>query len=128
MGTLEIVLLTAAVVVIDLIILKEYLRLEEELVRTKQLNEPSPAELGSMAQEIVAPLPEQLGEASIVFQEPEAKAKTDVERQNEALKAKEAVVEESKRQMHIKELDALGAKIDDILESIRSIKHGVVQA
>ncbi len=118
MGSFEAILLTIGIVIVDLVILKEYLRLEEELNRVKQITPLSETEMQSMAQEVVAPL-SQPTESTVLFSE---EAKRNVERENEALKAKNDVLLAAKTEFHVKQLDALAAKINEVLQGVKQVK------
>ena len=119
MGSFEVVLLIIGIVIIDLLILKEYLRLEEELNRVKQITPLSETEMQSMAQEVVAPLSQNVEETTALAEE----AKRNVERENEALKAKNNVLLAAKTEFHIKQLDTLGVKINEVLQGIKQVKQ-----
>ncbi len=118
MGSFEAILLTIGIVIVDLLILKEYLRLEEELNRVKQITPLSETEMQSMAQEVVAPL-SQPTESAVVFSE---EAKRSVERENEALKTKNDVLLAAKTEFHVKQLDALATKINEVLQGVKQVK------
>ncbi len=118
MGSFEAILLTIGIVIVDLLILKEYLRLEEELNRVKQITPLSETEMQSMAQEVVAPL-SQPTESAVVFSE---EAKRNVERENEALKTKNEVLLAAKTEFHVKQLDALATKINEVLQGVKQVK------
>ncbi len=121
MGLLETGLLTAAVVVIDILIFKEYLRLEEELSRVKQITPISETEMQSMAQEVVAPLPAYKMSETTVFSS-ESELKSDVEKQNDQLKEENQQLTDAKKEMHNEKLDAIGATIDNILKTIKGAR------
>jgi len=119
MGTLETVLLTGGIIVVDLLILNEYLKLEEQL---RKLREGAPQEtLATIAQEVVAPLPETPQPAQVL------EGKSDTERENEQLKASNQALLESKKQLYTKQLDDIGEKIEIIATDVSSAKEKAVQ-
>lgn len=125
MGSFETILLTIAIIAIDIIILKEYLRLEEELVRTKALKPPTEEALQTMAQEVVAQLPEESneGENAVVFRETETTTTTTSKQANQ-----DQALTDYKKQTHTNSLDAIGLQIDKILKSLKNTRKKVVAA
>lgn len=122
MGTFETVLLTGGIIVIDLLILNEYLKLEEELRKVKQ---GSSAQLETIAQEVIEPLPQ----PELVVPAPVSvvEGKTDAERENEKLRASNQALLESKKSFYTKQLDDIGEKIEVIATDVSSAKEKTVQ-
>ncbi|MFH1247496.1 MAG: hypothetical protein V1644_03890 [Candidatus Micrarchaeota archaeon] len=138
MGTLETVLLTGAIVVIDVLILNEYLKLEEELRKIKEFAGQTTANLVSIAEQVTEPLPtenyqfvtsnsfdykSQASEAIIT----EATGKSDAERENEKLKAEKQVLVDSRTDANNEQLDEIENKIDEITGGVKSAKEKMVQ-
>ena len=123
--SLETVLLTGGIIVVDVYILNEYLKLEEQLRRVKETT-PVP-ELTAIAQEVIEPLPEAIYAPGMNVSEITVVAKTDVERENEKLKADKDALLESKKQQYAQQLDDIGEKIDNISTSVDSAKEKIVQ-
>ena len=123
--SLETVLLTGGIIVVDVYILNEYLKLEEQLRRVKETT--SVPELTAIAQEVIEPLPEAIYAPGMNVSEITVVAKTDVERENEKLKADKDALLESKKQQYAQQLDDIGEKIDNISTSVDSAKEKIVQ-
>lgn len=123
MGAIETVLLTGGIVVIDLIILNEYLKLEEQLRKIKEGAPASQEEaLATIAQEVVEPLPEAIP-APVLSVE----LKSEAERENEKLKASNQALLESKKNIYTKQLDDIAEKIEIIATDVSSAKEKAVQ-
>lgn len=141
MGTLETVLLTGAIVVIDVLVLSEYLKLEEELRKIKLLAGQATSNLDSIAQQVVEQLPttdtaQLTGSASLQSFNADAvitesssipAAKSETERENEKLKAENDVLMTSRSETHTEQLDEIGNKIDEIVENVKSAKEKAAQ-
>ncbi len=141
MGTVETVLLTGAIVVIDVIVLSEYLKLEEELRKVKLLAGQATSNLDSIAQQVIEQLPNtdtvrlatspslQSFNADAVITESSSVPvpKTDTERENEKLKAEKEALMASRNETHTAQLDEIGSKIDEITEGVKSAKEKAVQ-
>ncbi len=140
MGTLETVLLTGAIVVIDVLVLNEYLKLEEELRKIKEFAGQSTADLASIAQQVIEPLPNtdaaqlsvpsslQSFNADAVITESSSvpAPKSDTERENEKLKAEKEALMASRSEAHNEQLDEIGNKLDEIVDGVKNAKEKAV--
>jgi len=139
-GTLETVLLTGAIVVIDVLVLNEYLKLEEELRKIKEFAGQSTADLASIAQQVIEPLPNtdaaqlsvpsslQSFNADAVITESSSvpAPKSDTERENEKLKAEKEALMASRSEAHNEQLDEIGNKLDEIVDGVKNAKEKAV--
>jgi len=140
-GTLETVLLTGAIVVIDVLVLSEYLKLEEELRKIKELaGQATTSNLDSIAQQVVEPLSnidtvqlatsaslQSFNADAIITESNSVPAKTDAERENEKLKAENQALTTSRSDTHNQQLDEIGDKIDEIVDGVKNAKEKVAQ-
>ncbi|MBI4406711.1 hypothetical protein HY571_02250 [Candidatus Micrarchaeota archaeon] len=119
MGLFESIVLTIAIIVVDVLIIKEYLRLEDELNRLKNIK-TVPADLQTMEQEVNEELPEA---------EPQPTAEQienlEVNREVQQLKAIREVEVDMKKQRHEAELDSISEKLDSVLENLKQTRSKV---
>ncbi len=114
MGVLETAIMTVVIIIIDVLILKEYLKLEEELEKIKKINldkQATPA-LQEMAKEVEEPMVEKQKTVEIQL-------KSEAERENEKLKIEKELRKDTKKQMHVNDLDEIEDKIEAILQVVK---------
>lgn len=122
MASTEVLLLTGAVIVADVIALHEYLRLEDKLARIKAEKAlVQPTKLSELATEVNEPVPQ----PALVAMSSDEKDRLALEQENLQLKAKADALEKSRADLHRSALDKISNKIDDILTSVSSMKEKV---
>ncbi len=116
MALFESVVLTIAIIVVDALIVKEYLRLEDELNRLKQLR-AAPTDLQAMEREVNEELPELEPQPTL-----EKLENLEAKREIQQLKTTREVESGMKKQRHVSELDAISEKLDAILGDLKQTR------
>ncbi len=115
MGLFENALLTVVIIVIDLMLLNEYLRLEDELKRIREITPQ--ADFQEMAREVNEPLPEHSFEPVELPLAPRftLEAEPEVKEVQEATKAKNGA--------YSKKLDELALKLNDVAARVSKTRE-----